>query len=190
MTTNIEWANKAAERIEAKIAEGYTRAQARAEVLGTPASGSTITDSGLDDHTLAARSLANEFGVSELEARQSIGNQPHQVPIEAHADRIAKEDARVVAILQADADAEHAASPEGIKQAAEKTLIARQQMQRDVQLGRVALEEGGQLSAADIASLSPQEVLEASGLVRPDDPFYAGASDYAANKAAAAKDVV
>lgn len=187
--TLIEWANAQAARVEAAQAEGLTIEQARAEVHGRPASGATVATSGLDQITLAAQSLVNEFGISELEARQSIGTEPHQVPIEAHAERIAAEEARVVAIMQADADAAHAASPEGIEAAAAQRQVARQLKAQRVRLASDDLIESGQLSADDVAALSADEILEASGFVQTPDPFYAGANSYAVNKAAAEKGV-
>lgn len=169
--------NRIAERV--RLGE-ISYAEAAALAGGTTATTPRITSSGLDDHTLAARSLMNEFGVTELDARRAVAD----VGIDAYRDRIAAEDARVIAIQQAEADATYEASSEGRIQAAEKKQLAQQQKARQVVLAKVALEDSSLFGATDLEALSGDELLQAAGFVQPEDTFRAGADSMAANLAA------
>ena len=97
--------------------------------------------------------------------------------------------AKAHALSKAEADAAHARTPEGIEQAAAQRQVSRQLKAQRVRLAGDDLIESGQLSAADVAALSADEILEASGFTQTPDPFFAGANDFGANRAAAEKGV-
>lgn len=172
-------------RIGERVRRGeITHAKALQLAGGSPAAGPNITATGLDDHTLAARSLMHEYGVAELDARRAVA----EVGLDAFRDRINTEAKRVIALKQADADSSFAQSPDGLIQAAEQKQLGQQQKARHVELAKVALEGGDLFSSDDLAALSADELLQAAGFVQREDAFRAGASDATLNRRAAGLD--